>query len=172
MISSFLPPACPSCGSRATLVAGKSGLGCRNCTRPEATPEPVVSSVAPWRWPPRRRRRRLRLHRLPRISRGAPGQLPGQLQLHGRRRMRHLLAVRPPSDLRVAPLRRAPPAVSPRRRCGFESRQDWRPPHSPHLGIGAQRLGDKTESARAVVADGRSRPALRQRWPSPCRGDA
>ena len=47
MISSFLPSACPSCGSRATLVAGKSGLGCRNCTRPEATPEPVVSSVAP-----------------------------------------------------------------------------------------------------------------------------
>ena len=47
LVSSFLTPACPSCGSRTTLVAGKSGLGCRNCTRPEATPEPVVSSVAP-----------------------------------------------------------------------------------------------------------------------------
>ena len=47
LVSAFLPPACPSCGSRATLVAGKSALGCRNCTRPEATPEPAVSSVAP-----------------------------------------------------------------------------------------------------------------------------
>ncbi len=46
LVSAFLPPACPSCGSRATLVAGKSALGCRNCTRPEATPEPAVSSVA------------------------------------------------------------------------------------------------------------------------------
>ena len=41
LVSSFLTPACPSCGSRAMLVAAKSGLGCRNCTRPEATPEPV-----------------------------------------------------------------------------------------------------------------------------------
>src|SRR5208283_5389705 len=41
MISSFLSPACPSCGSRATLVAGKDRLGCRNCAKSDATPEPV-----------------------------------------------------------------------------------------------------------------------------------
>jgi len=115
MISSFLPPACPSCGSRATLVAARAGLVVGTARDPKRHLSRWSPRSPPWRWPPRRRRRRLRLHRLPRISRGAPGQLPGQLQLHGRRRMRHLLAVRPPSDLRVAPLRRAPPAVSPRK---------------------------------------------------------
>jgi hypothetical protein len=42
LFSSFLPPGCPSCGSRATLVAVKDRLGCRNCTTPDTTPEPVV----------------------------------------------------------------------------------------------------------------------------------
>ena len=31
ILSSYLPPQCPSCGSQAILVAGKDQLGCRTC---------------------------------------------------------------------------------------------------------------------------------------------
>jgi hypothetical protein len=42
LISGFLPPRCPGCGSAEPLVAGKDRLGCRACFPPPMVPAPVV----------------------------------------------------------------------------------------------------------------------------------
>ena len=115
LVSSFLMPACPSCGSRATLVAGKSRLGCRNCTQPEATPEPVVSAVGPVEVTASPPPASSATPRPSEAQQGRPSRLLRQLRPHGRRQKRRLFAAGPPSDLQVASLRRAPPAVSPRK---------------------------------------------------------
>ncbi|MHB1773821.1 MAG: hypothetical protein ACYCST_19170 [Acidimicrobiales bacterium] len=44
LTSSFLLPACPSCGSTALLVAGKDRLACRACVTPEVS-KPVEPKV-------------------------------------------------------------------------------------------------------------------------------
>jgi hypothetical protein len=43
-LSSYLLPPCPSCGSEATLVAGKDRLGCRTCMVPPP-PSPLLPPV-------------------------------------------------------------------------------------------------------------------------------
>ena len=43
ILSSYLPPQCPSCGSPAVLVAGKDQLGCRTCIVPAPSTGAVVA---------------------------------------------------------------------------------------------------------------------------------
>jgi hypothetical protein len=43
ILSAYLPPQCPSCGSQAVLVAGKDQLGCRICMVPAPSTGAVVA---------------------------------------------------------------------------------------------------------------------------------
>jgi hypothetical protein len=58
ILSSFLQPRCPSCGSEAVLVAGKDCLSCRACTAaassPAETPTDQPEDIVPVSSPPDR----------------------------------------------------------------------------------------------------------------------
>jgi hypothetical protein len=55
MLSSYLPLACPSCGSEAILVAGKDRLGCRSCMAPPLVTVPTPATNQPEDRTPRAR---------------------------------------------------------------------------------------------------------------------
>jgi hypothetical protein len=48
VLSSYLPPTCPSCGAEAILVAGKDRLGCRSCMAAplQTVPAPATNQPA------------------------------------------------------------------------------------------------------------------------------
>lgn len=57
LVSGFMPPRCPGCGSPEPLVAGKDRLGCRACRRPPVAVAPLpapapLPAVAPLPAPP------------------------------------------------------------------------------------------------------------------------